>query len=158
MIVSPDRHIIKGKIVVSDFDGTISNSTWRNHYAMNGLWDDFHKMTSMDDPNEEVVKTLRILQELGAEIVVLTGKPDQYRRETEKWFHKNDFYPDHLLMRKVNDWSKAPEMKLTMLWDHLRQKNMTRHDVLVILEDNTKCVDAYRSSGFRCWQVRPGGV
>lgn len=150
--------MIKSKLVlITDLDGTLYNSAARQHLAQAGQWDDFHKASSTDAPNMDILRLLEIIWSSGYAVVGATGRNERYREITVRWLAKHGVLLDALLMRPDNDFSSDAVIKLKQVDDWLRDNDRTRSDILAVLEDREKMVDAWRAAGVPCWQVREGG-
>jgi uncharacterized HAD superfamily protein len=146
-------------IIVVDLDGTLCNSAHREHLARAGQWDEFHSLLGDDKPWEDVAKVLPLLSETFA-IVALTGRNEKWRNATLKWLVNNDQldqHIDYLLMRPDNDFRSDAVLKPALLDEFLDDQKVTHAEVLFILEDRDKMVEAWRELGHSCFQVRPGG-
>lgn len=145
-------------IIVVDLDGTLCNAGHRDHHAVAGQWDEFHSRLMDDEPWPDVKAFLDLFWSASSEsenyhIIGLTGRPEQWRGKTYEWLQKHSIALDALLMRPDRDWSPDAELKPRLLESYAPSKE----DVLFILEDREKVVDAWRNLGYNCWQVRPGG-
>jgi len=142
----------EAQIVVIDLDGTLCNSKHREHLAVAGQWDEFHSMLGDDEPWADTKGLLDILYGAGIGVVGLTGRNEKFRNSTLDWLTKNDIWLDELMMRPDNNYMPDHELKPKMLED-----KHEKDDILFILEDRDKVVEAWRNLGYNCWQVRPGG-
>jgi len=145
-----------GKFIVADLDGTICDSAWRGHLASHAMWDDFHSASSMDRPNQDVVDLVRLYSVLGAEVVCITGRPEKWRSMTMNWLIRNDVPVSHLCMRPDDDFRPDWKVKVNLFEIWLLNAPYDREDHLFILEDREKVVEAWRSIGMNCYQVREG--
>lgn len=138
-------------IIVVDLDGTLCNSAHREHLARAGQWPEFHAQLHEDEPWQDVLMLLEAMNHFT--LIGLTGRNERYRTATNKWLDKYDIYLDQLLMRPDDNWQSDHELKPDLLaWCGVKPE-----DVVFILEDRDKVVEAWRNLGYNCWQVRPGG-
>lgn len=149
--------MIKPYVIVVDLDGTLCNSSHRDHLAVAGQWDDFHSRLMDDEPWPDVKAFLDLFWTVNSEtsqyaIVGLTGRNEQWRNKTLEWLNRHELFMDELLMRPDKDFTPDAELKPALLLDRY-----PKEAILCILEDRDKVVDAWRNAGFNCWQVRPGG-
>lgn len=143
-------------VVVFDLDNTLSDCGHRMAYARAKDWDAFHVQSWKDEPHLDV---LHLWNNLPAETrrVIITGRNEAYRKTTEHWLKRHNLYQtcDALLMRpdgsRTQDAKLKPELLVSMFEDGLEQ---AKRQVAFILEDKVDVINAYRSLGFNCWQVR----
>ena len=163
------------RFVVVDLDGTLCDSSHREHLAIAKQWDDFHSLLSEDRPHQDVADLLEVLNSgiltTDLEVILLTGRNERYRGQTEAWLLKHRIKNDHLLMRPDWDFTSDHVLKPQMLFQFVLhgqelptgdQENFealqdVKNKVWFILEDRDKVVEAWRNLGFRCWQTQPGG-
>ena len=145
------------KIVVVDLDGTLYNDIGRKHLVEAGLWDDYHRASIDDEPWPDVLAQLGMLS-VDVVTVACTGRNVAFDPITRQWMEKHDAQIDHLIMRPNGNYLPDHELKPQLLSEffQLTHEELQEH-VLFILEDRDKVVDAWRSLGYRCWQVQPGG-
>lgn len=140
--------------VVIDLDGTLCNSSHRDHLAVTKDWDAFHALCGADKPWPDVEALIGLLNSVGDYCLIgLTGRNERYRNVTHQWLMNHDIFLDDLLMRPNDDFTPDHELKPRML----AEANVLPSDVWFILEDRDKVVEAWRDNGFNCWQCRPGG-
>jgi hypothetical protein len=145
--------------IVIDLDGTLANCEHRQQHAQNGDWAMFHSLLSDDQPHVDVVWFLEAISwaPLTPNIIALTGRNERYREATMKWFRECGIHQiDLLVMRPDDDYTSDHILKPRMLQDQFASKDEMMAEVLFILEDRDKVVDAWREIGFNCWQVRQG--
>lgn len=140
---------------VVDLDGTLCDSRHRQHLAEAKQWDEFHSRLSLDNPYPDVgafIQSYPISQ-----FICLTGRPENYRMETEKWLIRHSIPINALLMRPENDFESDTVVKPRLLYSFLGGRESALKLVTGILEDRDIMVEKWREEGFHCWQVRPGG-
>lgn len=145
-------------IIVCDLDGTLCNAEHRNSFAENKQWDEFHARLSDDVPYDDVAFLLRTIHD-HAVIILCTGRTEKYRHETYKWLTKHKIPADQLFMRLDGDYRPDQEVKISTVNSYIETNHSYGLDsnVLMVLEDREKMVQAWRDAGFNCWQVRVGG-
>lgn len=143
-------------MIVIDLDGTLCNSSHREHLAQNKQWDDFHAGLVNDTPHRDVQLLIESLYDRHY-IVFLTGRSEAWRNQTLKWLEDHSIMGDTLLMRPKGDWSSDTVIKPQLLANHCLGIVDAVARVKFILEDRDKMVECWRNLGFNCWQVRPGG-
>lgn len=150
------------KAIIVDLDGTLYNSTARNHLAQAGQWDDFHRASSTDKPNHDILQLVNLLS-LHEKTIILavTGRDDRYRNITIDWMRRNEACIDFVLMRPEGDRRSDTVVKIELVQNWLDEFggyvfHLQKSDIAFALEDRDKMVDAWRSWGIPCWQVREG--
>jgi predicted kinase len=159
--VRPYRPFVVGlpECIVTDMDGTASFLNGRNPYDAKGCINDLS--------NEPVVGLLHDLMHRYA-IVVVTGREDKDREETEQWLrnHGLRFAGAHdgredgarvtgivaVHMRKTGDKRKDSIIKREIYEAHI----LPHFNVKFVLDDRNQVVDAIRDMGIAVFQVAPG--
>jgi uncharacterized tellurite resistance protein B-like protein len=103
-----------------------------------------------------IVRTLLCNFETLFEVVICTGRSEQYRNVTEAWLKANGLFVDVILMRQEHDHSETNAMKFELLENYFGSKEEVLNRVLLVLEDRDKSVEGFRNYGIPCWQVREG--
>lgn len=103
--------------------------------------------------NEMVAHVVELLRADGLKVVLLSGRQEEFRPETEEWLRRNDLPYDALVMRPLADRRRDDVVK--------RELYLTRvkpfWDLRVMLDDRQRVVDMWRDLGeFPCWQVAAG--
>jgi FMN phosphatase YigB (HAD superfamily) len=147
------------RYVIVDIDGTLSDSSAREHYAQNKDWAEFHHLSSEDKPVEAVVEFVHAMNEAGFRVIACTGRPEKYRKATFDWMLRNEVSIDLVLMRPELDFSSDADLKPRLVREHLsiRTKGDWEKAILCVLEDRDIMVEKWRSLGIDCWQVKSGG-
>lgn len=143
--------------IVSDLDGTIALDDGRAKKYLWGRepqhrdWDGYYSEVSSDLPNMSVIHLLRRMSLSGADIWILSGRRDDTRKETVEWL-KNHMVPySALIMREMGDRTQDNILKIE--W---AKKWLSPDQILFVLEDRDRMVQAWREYGVDCFQVRPG--
>lgn len=133
------------KTVICDIDGTLAH--------MDGLRGpyDWHKVGS--DSCDVVLRDLLVdLSSAGYTIIVLSGREDICREETEAWLHKHDVPYNFIFMRKADDHRKDSIIKEEIY----RTAIEGDFDVRFVLDDRDQVVKMWRGLGLQCFQVAEG--
>jgi len=151
------------KAIVVDLDGTLCNTTHREHLI--GQWDEFNAGCKDDVSHPDVSWLVKFLCDLNLgdlELIGCSGRSEEHRTATERWLMDNDLFLDFVLMRPAFDFRSDAEVKVQLLQDwhdstEEAEAGLTLQDrVLFVLEDRDKVVEAWRNLGLNCWQVREG--
>lgn len=141
-------------IIIFDLDGTLANIEHRRHLVTNGRnsWDKFYEECVKDTPNVPVMMIYKILQEqTNIRMVILSGRSEAVRKQTDKWLLDNHILYETLKMRPVGDYTPDDELKLKWL-NELRNQEI----VACVFDDRKKVVDMWRREGLCCFQVAEG--
>ncbi len=142
--------------IVVDMDGTLSNCKHRQHHAEQGQWDEFHSKLSEDKTYYDVQWLLERLPD-SIQVIVLTGRNETYRSKTFEWLSDKGIFVDMLLRRPDGDFRPDHELKPKLLEEAFGSKDLVIDNVMFVLDDRDKVVEAWRNYGLDCWQVRPEG-
>lgn len=155
----PDRTMPKAIIV--DIDGTLAHMTERSPYDYTRVSED------VVDPTiaglvEDVYdyRSLECCYPLGghARVLIVSGRDDDCRDDTERWLANNFIRYDELHMRPTgavdNHGNKLPDwiVKLDLFNKHIRH----RYNVQFVLDDRNQVVRMWRKLGLKCLQVQEG--
>jgi uncharacterized HAD superfamily protein len=135
--------------IIVDIDGTISDCRHRMHHILKDKkdWDAFHAEIHLDQPIQPVASIVRSLQPLSF-IIICTGRPVEYRKQTLEWLDKHKIRANELFMRCTGDYRPADIVKEEML--HVM--HCKGHNPQLAFEDKQSCVDMWRRNGIICLQ------
>lgn len=138
-------------IVVFDLDGTLANNAHRDHLLpaegrLAEHWDAHAKACGMDQPILDTIDVMGQLEDRNC-VVILTGRSEVARPETEAWLIKHDVRHDGLIMRQVDDHRKATEFKEEAL------RAMGLKNILCCFDDDPELVAHIRAMGVTCYDV-----
>lgn len=131
----------KPEVILCDIDGTLALFDGR------GPYDTAH--CEADLVNYPI---RRILTAPIAPIILVSGREEKYRPETERWLKAHDIYYSRLYMRPTGDFRKDAIVKEEIYHKHI-EPDMR---VLFILDDRDQVVDMWRNLGLTCLQVNYG--
>ena len=159
--------------VIFDLDGTLADVTHRRHYVegKTGKKDfpAFHAASSNDVPNEAVAWLFRAVRNTRSPIgspppwgdrttdafpvpVICTGRPEEYRQQTEAWLLRHCITPYALHMRRTGDFRPDAVIKREM-YVTLR---LSGFRPLFAVDDRDSVVKMWRDLGLTCMQVAEG--
>ncbi|MFG1921934.1 polynucleotide kinase [Cryptosporangium sp. NPDC048952] len=129
-----------------DIDGTLATRvTDRSPYD----W----QRVGEDAPVEAVVAAVRALHAAGHTILVLSGRDEECRRQTESWLTHHLGVPyERLLMRRARDNRRDDIVKRELYERHIKK----HYSVLFVLDDRAQVVKMWRKIGLVCFQVAAG--
>lgn len=137
-------------ICVFDFDGTLADLDAITH--LYGDWDAFHN-ASFDCPERIGVITLARRLQLVSMIIVVTGKPEAFRRKMENWLSMKGIIPEAILMRPAGCFTSDMDLKPDLMAEHLGPEWKER--IIGVFEDRDKMIDRWRLEGVTCFGAAP---
>jgi TFIIF-interacting CTD phosphatase-like protein len=161
------------KCIWSDLDGTLADVEHRRHYVRPTVVATEHRLEDIPTepvkfkPNwkgffEEMVldsvdETCRYILDNASgmyPIVYATGRPDNYKQQTETWLEENNLrYPgSSLFMRARNDMRKDDIVKEIILEFEVK----TKYNVFFALDDRDQVVKMLRKHGVKVLQIAEG--
>lgn len=126
-----------------DLDGTLALMRDRGPF-------EWHRVGE-DDPNPAVVELAAALDACST-LVLVSGRDESCRPQTEEWLQRHEIPYDALFMRPAGDVRKDAVVKLELL----REEIAPRYHVRGVLDDRDQVVRMWRSLGLTCAQVAPG--
>ena len=145
---------VKENAIMVDIDGTLANLDHRLHFVKDGKkdWGKFFKACKDDLVYEDVRGLIETEFEAGTEIVLCSGRPEDYRKETEEWLAKHNIPYTSLQMRPKLNY-KSDDITKAMLY---RYQIKPFYDVKYVVDDRNSVVNKWRAMGLSCFQIRPG--
>lgn len=140
----PEYSTKKQDCYIFDIDGTLAKMNGRSPY-------DYTKVNT-DIPNHNIVNIAKVLADSGVTIIVVSGRENSCRFETEQWLYKNDIVYDKILMRKADDTRNDAIIKKEIYESEIKPY----YNVLAVFDDRNRVVDMWRSLGLTCLQVDYG--
>lgn len=127
-----------------DIDGTLARMNGRTPF-------EWHRVGE-DEPVAVVVDAVHALAARGHRIVVMSGRDEVCRGDTESWLARHGVPFDELHMRPEGNTEADTVIKRRLFDAHVR----TRYAVIGVLDDRNQVVALWRSLGLACFQVAPG--
>ena len=129
------------KAIICDLDGTL---------ALFGDANPYDRDFSKDIVNEAVFNILYYIP--ANAIILVSGRTEKYREQTEEWLRANQVGYGVLYMRKEGDNRKDVIVKSEIYEEHIKGK----YNIDYVLDDRNQVVDFWRSEGLTCLQVNYG--
>lgn len=142
---------------IFDIDGTLADATHRLHHILGKEvkdWDAWDSETDGDTPIIPIIGILQALWDHNHEIMLLTGRNERVRLQTENWLEQHNIWYDHLIMRQHGDHRDDNIVKLEALEKFLKENPDKK--VQTIFEDRRRLVVAFREAGYHVCQVDEG--
>ncbi|MET9888240.1 AAA family ATPase [Streptomyces sp. NPDC006430] len=131
--------------VMCDIDGTLALTGDRSPY-------DFSRC-EIDLLNAPVRYALDAFKRAdGDTVVLLSGRGEEHRLQTEAWLRRHEVPYDELWMRPLGDTRRDDVVKAELFDAHVRH----RYAVRVSLDDRDRVVAVWRRMGLPTWQVNYG--
>lgn len=143
------------QVILFDMDGTLADIRHRRKFLDQAKpnWRKFNDKMGEDAPNIPIVTLYKTLWQSGNyEVIIVTGRNEQYRRITEQWLTWNDIPFGRMLMRADNDNRADHIIKQEILNGLLAEGK----DIAFTVDDRQQVVDMWRSNGITCLQCDVG--
>lgn len=140
-----------GHIIIVDLDGTVCNHKHRLQRLPDGF-DEYNSLLHLDTPISGVIEILENMFKSHT-IIMITGRPEQYRYETMLWLYKYKVYYHELFMRPDGDMRSDVVLKAWALNMWLQKEGFAISDISFVLEDRDCVVKMWREMGLTCLQV-----
>lgn len=127
------------KIVICDLDGTLCDTNHRSPYDASTC--------DKDSLNEVVASIIK-----DKKVILVSGREDKYRPQTEKFLIKHKIKHLDLFMRKTGDFRNDTIIKQEIFDEHIKGKYCVEY----CLDDRERVVKFWRSIGLTCLQVAEG--
>lgn len=139
------------KAVIFDIDGTLSDPTHRLHHVTGSRrdWGAFFAEMGGDGLHEDVRQLLLCLEQ-EHEILLCSGRPDDYREVTEGWLTQHGISYAALYMRPAGDHRPDHEVKAQLL----RGMCEDGYEPWLVIDDRPSVVAMWREQGLTCLQCR----
>jgi uncharacterized HAD superfamily protein len=135
-------------------DGTLADVGHRLHHIKGPGRKDWHRFfEGMDDdaPNAEIVNMVRSYAK-DHEIVIVTGRPDAYRKRTVAWLNRYEVPFSRLFMRRERDHRPDYVVKKEIL----ESLGAEKERVTLVIDDRPSVCDMWRDCGLKVHQVETG--
>jgi hypothetical protein len=132
-------------------DGTLADVTHRLHF-LNGPkknWKSFFAGMDEDPPSNVVVEWVKNLSP-DYEVVIVTGRPENFRSNTESWLRKHHIPFSRIIMRRSGDHRPDYVVKKQLL------DQIGRDRVAFVIDDRPSVCDMWRSCGLRVFPITHG--
>jgi predicted kinase len=131
--------------IMCDIDGTLALMGDRGPFDFARCGDDL-----LNESVRRALVSFRLAND--DRIILLSGRGDDFRAETETWLAKHDVPFDELWMRAGGDSRRDDIVKAELFNEHVRE----RYNVRVSMDDRDRVVALWRRMGLPTWQVNYG--
>jgi predicted kinase len=129
--------------LIVDMDGTLSLLNGRNPFDASTC--------DRDPPNQPVLDTVLLWQQ-SLQVIVMSGRTDDCRPQTEKWLAQYGIKTAGVFMRATGDQRKDSIVKQELFDRHV----LGQYNIKFVLDDRNQVVDMWRSLGLTVFQVAEG--
>ena len=138
----------KTKAIIIDIDGTLADIDHRRSLleCSPKKWKEFFNQMSQDKINHWCKELAEAMTLKGLDIILVTGRPEDYREHTIKWLNLNLFKYNNIFFRKKNDFRKDYIIKEEIYNDHIK----LNYEILFVVDDRNSVVKMWRRNGLVC--------
>ena len=142
--------------VIFDMDSTLSSVVHRRQYIEQSPkdWSKFHGAMVLDAPLEHTIRKLKAHKKAGEKIVILTMRPERFRKFTDRWLRQQNVPFDVLYMRPEGDYRTSDAAKLALY----REEIEPNYDVDIAYDDRPDVLDMWKAVGVEGRQVSDPGL
>lgn len=140
-------------IAIFDIDGVLADARHREHHLDSRPrdWDGFFAEVSSDAPIEQ---GLRLLLEASADhsVILLSGRPESTRSDTQDWLVRHGVSFDRLVLRRNSDHRPAAMLKAELV-AALAQPDQ----VAMVVDDDASVIERLAALGYPARHFDPLG-
>jgi hypothetical protein len=144
---------MKPPAIIVDIDGTLANIDHRRHLLEGEKrhWSEFFAAMGSDSLNTWCADIIKAMKP-NYLVLLVTGRPDNYRLVTESWLRIHRVQHDGLLMRSEGDYRPDSEVKREIYFRDIAPG----HNVRFVIDDRAAVVKTWRELGLVCLQCAEG--
>lgn len=143
---------MKPNVYLCDLDGTLCNVSHRRQYVATKPknWDAWNAGLVNDKPNLAVLGIITSLTYYYP-LIFVSGRSDDYRKQTEEWLEKYDISYNALYMRKYKDHRDDAIVK-----GEIADEIEKEYNILGVFDDRKKVIDMWINRGIFVFDVGQG--
>lgn len=140
---------MKKQIVVVDIDGTLADISHRQHYikGKRKRWQKFFQAMDKDLPVPAVAAKVRMLSQ-DHTIILVSSRPNDYRKLTEEWLNKHKIPYQQLFMREPGDFRDDEVVKQEIL-----NTSLNKGEIKLVIDDRPRVIRMWRRNGLKVEDV-----
>jgi phosphoglycolate phosphatase-like HAD superfamily hydrolase len=144
--------VMNKQTVIVDIDGTLADISHRERHVKGKRkrWGKFFQNMDKDLPIPEVAAKVRQLS-LDHTIILVSGRPDEYRAVTEEWLKRHKIPYQDLYMRKSGDFRPDDVVKQEILKTRLKKE-----EIKLVIDDRPRVIRMWRKNGLEVEDVGNG--
>ncbi len=146
---------MKKKAIIVDIDGTLADVSNITYLLKKDPpnWDEWAQATKKCSSNKWCEELIDAMYIRGFDILFVTGRNNKYRDLTKKWLNQHINVRDYKLIMRPNDDFRGDELVKEYLYHNEVKKN---YDILFVVDDRKRVVDAWRKLGLTCLACAEG--
>lgn len=139
--------------IIVDINGTLSDVSKVVHFIKgpDKNWEGFFGNMNNVPPNKNVKMFIDAIKNTntGMMIVLVSGAPDRYEKQTREWLEKHNIRYDAIHFRP--DWDKRRGWQFKKTLYEKKLKNL--YLVKLVLDDKEDACRTWMSFGLDCWKL-----
>jgi ribonucleotide monophosphatase NagD (HAD superfamily) len=135
--------------VVWDLDGTLSEHNYRVHFAKKKDYGTYYSLMHKDEPIAHSVELVKMYRDKGYALIMITGRPENYRKVTLEWLSNHGIPHDILLMRNNGEFISNAMMKLARYNESVKNHFIVK----AAFDDDPKVIQMWEGLGVRTYQL-----
>lgn len=141
---------------VWDLDGTLCDVEHRRKFVSTNPknWDAWNAGL-VNDTENAVANVFRMMAEAKEAwdhyMIIVSGRSEDYKAQTDKWLSKRDIFYDEIYMRKSGDWRDDAIIKSEFA-DQIEEK----YNIVAVFDDRQKVVRMWQDRGIFVFDVGQG--
>lgn len=151
MLKQRDGSLLKKNCIIVDLDGTLADCEHRREFVECKDWKGFYERMGADRLNSWCKYLIQNRIDT-VDIVVTSGRPEEYREVTDHWLDVHQIERAALFMRPTGDYRPDHVVKQEILERDIRP----RWDVFFAIDDRKQVVDMWRRNGIVTLQCAEG--
>lgn len=138
--------------VIVDIDGTLADIGHRRHFVEQDKkdWKSFFEAMSDDPIRQDVLDEVNELAK-HHDIVLVSGRPEQYKEQTLEWLGKHGVPRVTLIMRGTNDSRQDDIVKEEILNNYFKKSN-----IYMVIDDRPRVIRMWEKNGLIVKDVGDG--
>ena len=140
--------------IICDIDGTLADLHHRVHHVQGGRkdWPAFFATMQDDLLIEPIANLVTTIHADGTAVLLVSGRPENYRDATEAWLSKQGIPYDGLYMRPADD-QRPDHIVKSQLLDGILADG---YEITLVIDDRPSVVAMWRERGLCCLQADHG--
>jgi hypothetical protein len=110
----------------------------------------------LDYPDESLARVVGDVLELGYMVIFLSGRNEDFRKETEDWLEKHVVGPNDSYVLLMRPSSQPGENDAVVKSELVDKYISNQYNVIIHYDDRNRVIDALRSKGMKVAQIEPG--
>lgn len=152
--MSIGQKLNKPEAIIVDLDGTLTNCDHRVHLVDQETpeWNSFYNAMGEDELNAWCKRIIESFQREDVSIILITGRPSNYRDLTMEWLSRHNITYSNLYMRDHEDFRSDATIKR----EFYESKVKDVYQTIFVLDDRKSVVEMWREIGLTCLQPQWG--